>query len=121
MEKRNRLCSFIGKVFGYEALQKKFAATAEKVKRNSLTERARQEIVKAMQDISTKEAFAYKLKDADIEVVYRINPEGRLYGITFIDHTIPAGQCLTARVWARPFQPMCSTNCSTIRMRTVQG
>ena len=40
-----------------------------------------------MQDISTKEAFARKLKDADIEVVYRINPEGRLYGITFIDHT----------------------------------
>ena len=79
--------SKFGKVFGYEALQKKFTATAEKVKRNSLTERARQEIVKAMQDISTKEAFARKLKDADIEVVYRINPEGRLYGITFIDHT----------------------------------
>lgn len=57
------------------------------MKRNSLAERARQEIVKAMQDISTKEAFARRLKDADIEVVYRINPEGRLYGITFIDHT----------------------------------
>ena len=40
-----------------------------------------------MQDISTKEDFARKLKEADIEVVYRINPEGRLYGITFIDHT----------------------------------
>ncbi|WP_394872375.1 conjugal transfer protein MobB [Bacteroides xylanisolvens] len=79
--------SKFGKVFGYEALQKKFAATAEKVKRNSLAERTRQEIVKAMQDINTKEAFARKLKDADIEVVYRINPEGRLYGITFIDHT----------------------------------
>ena len=79
--------SKFGKVFGYEALQKMFAATAEKVKRNSLAERTRQEIVKAMQDISTKEAFARKLKDADIEVVYRINPEGRLYGITFIDHT----------------------------------
>ena len=79
--------SKFGKVFGYEALQKKFAASAEKVKRNSLAERARQEIVKAMQDISTKEDFARKLKDADIEVVYRINPEGRLYGITFIDHT----------------------------------
>ena len=79
--------SKFGKVFGYEALQKKFAATAEKVKRNSLAERARQEIAKAMQDISTKEAFARRLKDADIEVVYRINPEGRLYGITFIDHT----------------------------------
>lgn len=40
-----------------------------------------------MQDIGTKEDFARKLKEADIETVYRINPEGRLYGITFIDHT----------------------------------
>lgn len=40
-----------------------------------------------MQNIGTKEDFARRLKEADIEVVYRINPEGRLYGITFIDHT----------------------------------
>lgn len=79
--------SKFGKVFGYEALQKKFAASTEKVKKDKLAERTRQEIIKAMQDIGTKEDFARRLKEADIEVVYRINPEGRLYGITFIDHT----------------------------------
>lgn len=79
--------SKFGKAFGYEALQKKFAASTEKVKRNSLAERTRQEVIKAMQDIGTKEDFARRLKEADIETVYRINPEGRLYGITFIDHT----------------------------------
>lgn len=79
--------SKFGKAFGYEALQKKFAASAEKVKKDNLAEKTRQEIVKAIQDISTKEVFARRLKEADIEVVYRINPEGRLYGITFIDHT----------------------------------
>ena len=79
--------SKFGKVFGYEALQKKFAASVEKVKKDKLAERTRQEIIKAMQDIGTKEDFVRGLKDADIEVVYRINPEGRLYGITFIDHT----------------------------------
>ena len=79
--------SKFGKVFGYEALQKKFTASNEKVKKNNFTERARQEIIKAMQNIGTKEDFARRLKEADIEVVYRINPEGRLYGITFIDHT----------------------------------
>lgn len=57
------------------------------MKRNSLAERTRQEVIKAMQDIGTKEDFARKLKEADIETVYRINPEGHLYGITFIDHT----------------------------------
>ena len=79
--------SKFGKAFGYEALQKKFAASTEKVKKDNLAERTRQEIIKAMQDIGTKEDFARRLKEADIEVVYRINPEGRLYGITFIDHT----------------------------------
>ena len=78
--------SKFGKAFGYEALQKKFAASAEKVKKDNLTERARREIINAMQDIGTKEDFARRLKEADIEVIYRINPEGRLYGITFIDH-----------------------------------
>ena len=79
--------SKFGKAFGYEALQKKFAVSAEKMKKDNLSERTRQEITKAMQDIGTKEDFARRLKEADIEVVYRINPEGRLYGITFIDHT----------------------------------
>ena len=79
--------SKFGKAFGYEALQKKFAASTEKVKKNNLAERTRQEVIKAMQNIGTKEDFARRLKEADIEVVYRINPEGRLYGITFIDHT----------------------------------
>lgn len=79
--------SKFGKAFGYEALQKKFAASTEKVKQDNLAERTRQEIIKAMQDIGTKEDFARRLKEADIEVVYRINSEGRLYGITFIDHT----------------------------------
>lgn len=78
--------SKFGKVFGYEALQKKFAASVEKVKKDNLAERTRKEVVKAMQGISTKEDFARRLKEADIEVIYRINPDGRLYGITFIDH-----------------------------------
>ena len=78
--------SKFGKAFGYEALQKQFAASTEKVKKDKLSKRTRQEIIKAMQDIGTKEDFACRLKEADIEVVYRINPEGRLYGITFIDH-----------------------------------
>ena len=79
--------SKFGKVFGYEALQKKFAASVGKVKKDNLAERTRPEIIKAMQDIGTKENFVRRLKDADIEVVYRISPERRLYGITFIDHT----------------------------------
>lgn len=78
--------SKFGKPFGCEALQNSFTRFAEQVKKNRLADRTRQEITKAMQDIGTKEDFATQLKKADIEVVYRINTEGRLYGITFIDH-----------------------------------
>ena len=70
-----------------KALQKKLTASTEKMKKDKLAERTRQEIIKAMQDIGTKEDFVRRLKEADIEVVYRINPEGLLYGISFIDHT----------------------------------
>lgn len=79
--------SKLGKPFGYDALQNNFAYSAEKVKKNGLADRTRQEITKAMQGIGTKEDFATRLKKSDIEVVYRVNAEGRLYGITFIDHT----------------------------------
>ena len=84
--------SKFGKAFGYEALQKKFAASTEKVKKDNLSERTRQEIIKSMQDICTKEDFARRLKEADIEVVYRINPEERLYGITFISASFKIGR-----------------------------
>lgn len=79
--------SKFGKPFGYDALQDSFTRSAERVKNNGLTDRTRQEITKAMQGIGTKEDFSARLKKVDIEVVYRINTEGRLYGITFIDHT----------------------------------
>ena len=78
--------SKLGKPFGYEALQGNFTRSTERVKKNGLTDRTRHEITKAMQSIGTKEDFAARLKKAEIEVVYRINTEGRLYGITFIDH-----------------------------------
>ena len=45
-------------------------------------------------------------------LVYRINPEDVC--AASLSWTIPADSSLTARVWARPFRPMCSTNCSTI-------
>lgn len=79
--------SKFGKPFGYDALQNSFTRSTERIKKNGLADRTRQEITKAMQGIGTKEDFAARLKKADIEVVYRINTEDRLFGITFIDHT----------------------------------
>ena len=33
-----------------------------------------------------KDDFTVKLKDCDIDVVFRYTDEGRIYGVTFIDH-----------------------------------
>ena len=50
--------SKFGKAFGYETLQKKFAASVGKVKKDKLAEQTKREVIKAMQDIGTKEDFA---------------------------------------------------------------
>ncbi|MPM48016.1 hypothetical protein SDC9_94737 [bioreactor metagenome] len=39
-----------------------------------------------MKTSGSKEQFEKNLKDKEIEVVFRQNPEGRIYGATFIDH-----------------------------------
>ena len=54
--------SRIGKDVGYKALQK------------------------AMSPHNTRDEFRHLLKAESIDTVFRINPAGRIYGVTFIDH-----------------------------------
>lgn len=39
-----------------------------------------------MKSASTQKQFEKNLKDKGLEVIFRQNPEGRIYGATFIDH-----------------------------------
>lgn len=56
------------------------------VLRKPLKERLRTVLDKALLTPVSKAAFQKKLKEDGVQVIYRHNDEGRLYGITFVDH-----------------------------------
>ena len=44
---------------------------------------------------NTRDEFRRLLKAENIDTIFRINPVGRIYGVTFIDHndaSLPAGR-----------------------------
>ena len=78
--------SLFGKAVGYEALQKSFKASKEKLKEKHLAPKTKEVVAGALRRSATKEDFRTNLHHKGIDVLFRENEEGRLYGITFIDH-----------------------------------
>ena len=78
--------SLFGKSVGYEALQNRFKASKEKLKEKHLAPKSKAAVVGALKRSATKEDFRGNLHRKGIDVLFRENEEGRLYGITFIDH-----------------------------------
>ena len=80
----------LGKFAGSEALAKKYATSKEHIEKNRLGSPLRNAIDRSFVGATTKEQLRYNLFENGIGVVYRENEEGRLYGITFIDHNTGA-------------------------------
>ena len=78
--------SRIGKDVGYKALQKYYERSKSALKQDGTLDRMRQTVKDAMSPDNTREEFRQLLKADGIDVVFRINPVGRIYGATFIDH-----------------------------------
>lgn len=78
--------SLFGKSVGYEALQNRFKASKEKLKEKHLAPKTKAVVVGALRRSATKEDFRANLHRKGIDVLFRENEQGRLYGITFIDH-----------------------------------
>lgn len=78
--------SRLGKSVGYEALERRIGQSATKWKDGKLKANIKGRISEALKASGSKEQFEKYLKDKGIEVVFRQNPEGRIYGATFIDH-----------------------------------
>ena len=78
--------SLFGKAVGYEALQKSFKASKEKLKEKHLAPKTKAVVAEALRRSATKEDFSGNLHRRGIDVIFRENEEGRLYGVTFIDH-----------------------------------
>lgn len=78
--------SLLGKAVGYDALQNSFKTSKEKLKEKGLAPKTKTVVAGALRCSATKEDFRDNLYRKGIDVLFRENEQGRLYGITFIDH-----------------------------------
>ena len=78
--------SCIGKDVGYKALQKYYATSKDRLKEKGSLDSLRQTVKDAMSPNNTRDEFLRLLKAENIDAIFRINPVGRIYGVTFIDH-----------------------------------
>lgn len=79
--------SRIGQDVGIKALQKKFDKAKEQLKNNpTIADKTRNAVRIAMQTAKSEDEFKQLLKAENIDVIFRRNADGRLYGATFIDH-----------------------------------
>ena len=104
--------SKIGKDVGYQALQKYYERSKAVLKEEGALERLRQAVRDAMSPHNTREEFRQQLKAANIDAVFRINPVGRIYGVTFIDHNegiVANGSGLGKAFSANAFNELYST------------
>ena len=80
--------SKIGKDVGYKTLQTYYAKSKEKLKELGALDRLQLSVRNAMSPHNTQEEFRQLLKADGIDAMFRINPVGRIYGVTFIDHNV---------------------------------
>lgn len=74
--------SRLGKFASRTAVEGRFERAQEKIDVAPTKNR----VADVLAHATDKEDFTYKLKDCGIDVVFRYTDEGRIYGVTFIDH-----------------------------------
>jgi len=77
--------SLFGKSVGYEALQQRMLQSCEIIKQKRLKDRCKTVLIKAMKSPVNRTDFEKQLVANGINVVFRQNDAGRIYGVTFID------------------------------------
>ena len=78
--------SRIGKSVGYEAVQRRMEKSGEAIKSGKLKKRTRKIVAATMQTVRSRKELEQQLRKRGIDVVFRQNDSGRIYGVTFIDH-----------------------------------
>ncbi|MGE4347267.1 MAG: conjugal transfer protein MobB [Flavobacteriaceae bacterium] len=79
--------SIFGKSVGYDRLEKRMEKSTERIKSKNLKVHTLKAVSEAKQSSPSESEFRAKLKAQGIDVLFRRNDEGRIYGATFIDHT----------------------------------
>ena len=78
--------SSLGKSVGYEAIQRHIKKSAKDIQDKNLKERTRRTVGAVMQSAHNRKELEQELKKKGIDVLFRQNDTGRIYGVTFIDH-----------------------------------
>ena len=78
--------SSLGKSVGYEAIQRHIKKSTKDIQDKNLKERTRRTVGAVMQSARSREQLVTDLKAKGIDVLFRQNDTGRIYGVTFIDH-----------------------------------
>ena len=78
--------SRIGKSVGYEALERRMQKSGEVIKDKNLKEHTRRMVAAVMKTADNRRELERQLKQKGIDVLFRQNDSGRIYGVTFIDH-----------------------------------
>ena len=74
--------SRLGKFASRTAVEGRFERAKDKIDVAS----TRNRVADVLSRTTDKEDFTFKLKDCGIDVIFRYTDEGRIYGVTFIDH-----------------------------------
>lgn len=98
--------SLFGKQAGLDELQNQFATAKEKMKADPVRAVLKSTIEVAMHTATNEADFKKQLLEQGINTVVRRNDEGRIYGMTFIDHesrTVWNGSALGKNLSANVF------------------
>ncbi|MDR0363768.1 MAG: relaxase/mobilization nuclease domain-containing protein [Bacteroidales bacterium] len=79
--------SIFGKSVGYEGLEKQMEKSGELIKTKNLKPHTFKAVAGAKANCQNESEFRAALKRQNIDVLFRRNEQGRIYGATFIDHT----------------------------------
>ena len=78
--------SRFGKRFGNELLEKRMLMNLKALKEGKWTPSIQADIARALRQADSRKRFVELLGQKNIDVVFRENERGRIYGVTFIDH-----------------------------------
>ncbi len=78
--------SLFGKSVGYKAIQERCERSKETIKEKGFREQTKKTVATIIREKGTRSDFESELKRKGIDVIFRENDSGRIYGVTFIDH-----------------------------------
>lgn len=78
--------SRIGKSVGYEAIERRMQKSGEVIKTKHLKDSTLHKVATVMQIARSRAELERELKAKGVDVLFRQNDSGRIYGVTFIDH-----------------------------------